>query len=96
MVALHRRLASAVGAANGPRGRFALGGGVVVARSNTYDDYKQEYDSENNESKHNNIHPLPLMSISVICYSKAIPVLDMILHLFSSHINRPADICLLS
>lgn len=35
-----------------------MASGVSVARSNTNNDYNQDYDSENNESKHNNLHPL--------------------------------------
>ena len=96
MVALHRRLASTVGTTNRLSSRCIMASGVSVARSNTNNNHNQDYDSENNESKHNILPSLPLISITVICYFKAIPVLDMILHLFSSHINRTADICLLS
>ena len=99
MVALHRRLASAVWAANCPRGRFALVRGVVVARSNTYDNYKQEYDSENNESKHNVSPPIWLRDsrLDFSRYPKALWIFSchrmtpFILHDFTSflkHINR--------
>ena len=92
MVALHRRLASTVGTTNRLSSRCIMASGVSVARSNTNNNHNQDYDSENNKSKHNILPSLPLISITVICYFKAIPVLDMILHLFSSHINRTADI----
>ena len=96
LVTLHHCLASTVWTTNRPRCRCIMASGVSVARSNTNNNHNQDYDSENNESKHNILPSLPLISITVICYFKAIPVLDMILHLFSSHINRTADICLLS
>ena len=92
LVTLHHRLASTIWTTNRPRCQCIVLLGISVARPGTSGDHNQDNDCKNNESKHNNLLPLPFMNISVIFYSKAIPVLDMILHLFSSHINRTADI----
>ena len=106
LVTLHHRLASTVWTANRLRSRCIMASGVSVARSNTNNDHNQDYDSENNESKHNNFHPLSVRYsarfsrssrvLRFISRPKVTPFLDMILHLFSSHINCTADICLLS